>query len=262
MFFLKGVVVMKKLIVIIGIVAFLVLGLMIFLFLNPPINHEDPNTEFLIQESLDEDKLDETNEDASSDKKSHPLNEDSRVLSVYYQILPLIPSGQWDIAYDILVQFFNESPSLREEPFVLTHILNDLAVLTQMSKVHPDLYDDVFTHFEAVETFAAAMIYYPFSVKHRGFINQESLVPIALTNQVVFFGPEKMEDPELTEKLRDQYQIEIDASYHLTAIVDDVEVEMILVQIDSGYWRVYTVTTEDPKSYYIDVNFWRSILNM
>lgn len=177
-------------------------------------------------------------------------------------LTPMVATGRWTAALDYLEEYFETHSYRSEEGAELKRYQADLTVMIQMGDFPVEVLDIMFMSFEAPETFLACMIYYPFSIKRAGFLSNDSLVPITETNNVAFYTLE----PESTGAVLKKVNLHFNDQYYAAWVqefeVDGVRLRAYLVQKKDGTWRVYRITTDDEKSYFMTVEKWVEQLGM
>ena len=178
-------------------------------------------------------------------------------------IRPMIAQARWDEAHEFLRQVFEEFRSTGEYGEKLYRTYEDLNLLVDFADVDPSRYEILFQSFYSPETFLAAMIYYPFSVNHTGYLNPEGLAPNTETNEVAFSEPilettgtamqwlERFRPGRYVEAWTQEFTIagmKFDACY-----AKDVD----------GYWHMMEIRSDDESAWWImTVAEWREALGL
>lgn len=271
----------KKEILLISLIFIFIIALFVFFIkIMPSINN---GKELTLEENYDE-YLEEKNKEENSEKKDNEKpkedtenieveKEDYIALSVKEEVVPLIATARWEEALEILNVYFEENyqeaesyyeddPQLNKTVELLKNYQKDLSLLVQMAYVDQEQYRNIFTSFNAPETFLSAMIYYPFSVKISGFTDYESLVVTTETNNVAFYNIEKIENDEYLEEINSNNNSTFTSIYSQDFEVDGYDLTIEYIKTKDESWMVHKIISEDEDHYYMDVNMWRERLNI
>jgi hypothetical protein len=216
-----------------------------------PDNIPDNEDEFV---STDENPYDTSIEDEREANKEIVTSEDLKKFKE--GIVPLIAEAKWKEALDYVNEYMESHTYKSEEGKIVQAYQNDLTVMVQMSVVPEDMFDEVFTSFEAPETFLACMIYYPPKAKIAAFLSLEGLVPTTELNDVVIYELKEVQDDDLLKDINlnfnDQYKRVLSQEFD----VEGLRYIAYMAETNDGKYHMYKIEAISEGSYYMTVNEW------